>query len=122
MNETAHVAEGHEEYHEEFSIPAVSTALIVLTVATSCAIWFQLLWGPITNVLYVLMISVLKASFVVGFFMHYRYEKPWKYALTIPACVLCVTLVCALLPDIAYESYPKGPWAPYDAIVAANHE
>jgi caa(3)-type oxidase subunit IV len=120
MSETAPVAEHHDETHADYSILVVGAALLALTVATSMSLILQWspLWGSATNALFVLMISFFKASFVVGFFMHYRFEQNWKYFVTIPACILCVALVLALTPDIAHETYPKGPWSTYDRLAA----
>jgi cytochrome c oxidase subunit IV len=60
--------------------------------------------------LIVLMIGVCKAALVVGFFMHFRYEKAWKYFLTVPPCILGVVAIFALLPDIAFGTYPAVTW------------
>jgi caa(3)-type oxidase subunit IV len=113
---TAEVDAGHHDVHADYSLATVSIYLMVLTFATSCSLILQNsvgFWQAGTNTLFVFMISVLKASIVVGLFMHFKYEKSWKYAVTIPACCLCVAMVCALLPDIGQGTWPKEAWAPY---------
>jgi cytochrome c oxidase subunit 4 len=34
------------------------------------------------------------------FFMHLKFEGPWKYVVLIPAGLLLVMLVIALVPDV----------------------
>ena len=45
-------------------------------------------------------VSCTKALLVVLFFMHVKYEANWKYVLTIPASLMAVFLVLALVPDV----------------------
>jgi caa(3)-type oxidase subunit IV len=45
-------------------------------------------------------ISAAKAALVVLFFMHFWWERSWKYLLTIPTVLMAVILVVALVPDI----------------------
>lgn len=45
-------------------------------------------------------VSVAKASLVMLFFMHLKYEANWKYVLTIPASIMAVFLTLALIPDV----------------------
>ena len=108
------VAHEHDDHapHQE-NLWVIGGYLLVLTIATSATLILQQtnFWGHVTNILFVLMISVCKASLVVGFFMHFRYEKAWKFFLTIPCCTLALVLVMALLPDIAYGIWPKVPVA-----------
>lgn len=104
--------DSHEE-HEHFNLAAIGGFLVVLTAASFSTYFLEdaAWWGRGSNMLFVLMISFCKASLVVGFFMHFRYEKLWKYFLTIPPCVLGVGLTLALLPDIAYSVYTRIGWS-----------
>jgi cytochrome c oxidase subunit 4 len=45
-------------------------------------------------------VSCTKAMLVILFFMHVKYEANWKYVLTIPASMMSIFLVLALVPDI----------------------
>ena len=45
-------------------------------------------------------VSMAKASLVMLFFMHLKYEANWKYVLTIPATIMAVFLTLALIPDV----------------------
>lgn len=48
-------------------------------------------------------ISAAKASLVVLFFMHFWWERSWKYLLTLPTILMAVILVLALVPDILHR-------------------
>jgi len=48
-------------------------------------------------------ISAAKASLVVLFFMHFWWERSWKYLLTLPTILIAVILVVALVPDILHR-------------------
>ena len=45
-------------------------------------------------------ISACKAFLVIAFFMHLKWEQSWKWALTIPALIMGITLTLSLVPDI----------------------
>jgi len=49
---------------------------------------------------FMMAVSCTKALLVMLFFMHLKWEADWKYVLTIPASVMSVFLVLALVPDI----------------------
>lgn len=101
----------HEHGQHEMNLWVIVGYLLVLTLATFLTLYLpKAAWGPMTNTLFVLMIAVCKATLVVGFFMHFRYEQAWKYFLTIPPCILAVVAVFALLPDVAIGTYPRVPW------------
>jgi cytochrome c oxidase subunit 4 len=48
-------------------------------------------------------VSCTKALLVMLFFMHLKYEASWKYVLTIPASVMAIFLILALVPDIKWR-------------------
>ena len=45
-------------------------------------------------------VSCTKALLVILFFMHVKYEANWKYVLTIPASIMSMLLILALVPDV----------------------
>ena len=107
-----HAGTVHDGEHVEFNLWAIGAYLLVLTAASFSTYFLEdaLWWGRVTNTLFVLMISVCKASLVVGFFMHFKFEKAWKYVICIPPATLAVTFVFVLMPDMAYQIYPKLLW------------
>lgn len=87
-------------------------ALCVLT-----AISFAVASSPLMNdrtVGWTLMLGVscAKAFLVISYFMHLRWERAWKYALTLPTVVMAILLVAALVPDIARRTrhYAESRW------------
>ena len=101
----------HDDSHADYNVWQVVGYLLALTFATFLTLYLpRNVWPPLVNMLFVLAIATAKATLVVGFFMHYRFEKSWKYFLTLPTCVLAVVAVLALLPDVGVGTYPKAPW------------
>jgi len=49
---------------------------------------------------FMMAVSCTKAMLVVMFFMHLKYEADWKYVLTIPASIMSLFLLFALVPDV----------------------
>ena len=106
----------HEESHDshddhgEAILWTIAGYMMVLTFATFVTLFLGL--GTMTNILFVLAIAFCKATLVVGYFMHYKYEKSWKYVLTLPACILAIITVCALMPDVGIGTWPQKGWHP----------
>ncbi|QDU97015.1 cytochrome C oxidase subunit IV family protein [Lignipirellula cremea] len=50
-------------------------------------------------------VSICKALLVMLYFMHLKWEANWKYVLTIPASMMSLFLVVALVPDIGMRYY-----------------
>lgn len=53
----------------------------------------------------VLAVATMKALLVMQYFMHLKFEGPWKYVLLAPTAVLGVFLIVALVPDIGLHYY-----------------
>jgi caa(3)-type oxidase subunit IV len=106
-------AGGHDEHHDDVSMYTIAGFMLVLTAATFLTLYMPKgIWSPMTNTLFVLAIAFCKATLVVAFFMHYKYEKSWKYVVSIPACIVGIATIFALMPDIAIGTWPKGTWHP----------
>ncbi len=103
-----HSADSH------FRVGRIFFFLVMLTLATFASLFirqnFAEVWSSTTNILFVLLVAMAKASLVILFFMHWKYERGWKFVLCIPTILLAVIAVLALLPDVAYESYEKSSW------------
>ena len=84
---------------------AVFAALCVLTgmsFFTYSDLWpfkdqKQITWA------FMMAVSCTKALLVMLFFMHLEYEASWKYVLTIPASVMAIVLMLALVPDVKWR-------------------
>lgn len=97
-----------------FSVGRIFTLLVLLTLATFGSLFIQQRfhdqWSPTTNTVFILLVATAKASLVLFYFMHWRYERSWKYVLTIPTLILAIVAVLALMPDIAFDSYERASW------------
>jgi cytochrome c oxidase subunit 4 len=91
MAETQH-AHAHPNYMVVFWL------LVILTGASF--VTFFLSANSMAILLFVMLVAVCKASLVGMFFMHLKFEGPWKYVVLIPAGLLLVMLVIALVPDV----------------------
>lgn len=49
-------------------------------------------------------VSCMKALLVMLFFMHLLWEANWKYVLTIPASIMSLLVVLALVPDVGMRT------------------
>ena len=90
-----HSANGHENYAHAVPLPvltAVFAALLLLTLLTVAATWYDLgSW----NLIIALVIATFKAALVVLFFMHLRYDNPF-YAIVFITALLFVALFLGL--------------------------
>ncbi|MCA9103028.1 MAG: cytochrome C oxidase subunit IV family protein [Planctomycetales bacterium] len=97
----------------------VFVALCVLTAASFFTYSEGWPWKehPEVGRTFMMAVSCTKAALVILFFMHLKYETgAWKYVLTIPAAMMSVFLVMALVPDVmlrgrraAPEQFPNIP-------------
>jgi cytochrome c oxidase subunit 4 len=89
--------------HAEHKVPymVIFGVLVVLTVVT-VAVTFVHIESEVIKVLVALLIASIKASVVLGYFMHLKFEGKLIYVITIVPVMLCILLVCALIPDVVY--------------------
>ena len=57
-----------------------------------------IMWGAM------MAVSCAKASLVILFFMHLKWEANWKYVLTVPASIMSLFLMLMLIPDIGLRT------------------
>jgi len=71
-------------------------------------------------------VSCAKASLVILFFMHLKWEANWKYVLTVPASIMSIFLMLMLIPDIGLRTrwYAEERWlhAPPPTEKHENHD
>jgi cytochrome c oxidase subunit IV len=96
-------AHGHTEAtpHHHVNYYAVFGTLVVLTIVT-VAVAFMGIKNELAKVLLALLIASIKASAVVLYFMHMKFEGKMIYVMLILPLCLCVLLICALLPDVTF--------------------
>lgn len=99
----AHAADDPHAEHGVAKYIYVFVALCMLTMMsflTYSHFWPAALSDPHVKWLFMMAVSCTKAMLVILFFMHLKSEANWKYVLTIPASIMSVFLVLALVPDI----------------------
>jgi cytochrome c oxidase subunit IV len=96
----AHADAAHAHHGPSVSIYWVIfgclTVLTVLTVAVS-----RVYLPPVGAVVVAFMIAISKATLVVTFFMHVKYDSKVLRILCVVPTLLTMVLLLALLPDIA---------------------
>jgi cytochrome c oxidase subunit 4 len=80
----------------------------VLCICTLLSIAFDLAKSVLTRemlIVLVLGVATCKATFVLLYFMHIKFEGGWKYVLLAPTMVLACCVPFALAPDISFHYY-----------------
>jgi cytochrome c oxidase subunit 4 len=103
-----HGAVGHDDHgsHGIAKYLYVFAALTVLTTAsfmTYTDVWRNNVQSEAAGWAFMMAVSCCKALLVMLFFMHLKYEASWKYVLTIPASVMAIFLMLALVPDVKWR-------------------
>ena len=107
----SHDAEHHHPpYQLIFWMLCVFTA--ISWVADECS---DMIPGGATLAVIVLAVAVCKATCVMLYLMHLKFEKNWKYVLLCPTTILAIGLPLALLPDIGVHYYE--PDVPQNSIM-----
>jgi cytochrome c oxidase subunit 4 len=108
MAKNAHPQVGHVvPLHVLFGVLATLLVMTYITVAVS---WMN--FGRF-NLWIALAIAVFKASLVVLFFMHLKYDKPFNAIILIVAMVLVMFFVAIALTDTSqYEPNQIPGYAP----------
>lgn len=84
---------------------AIFGLLCLLTVVSVATDFLPI--GNLNVVIAVLALAVatVKASLVLMYFMHLKFEKHWKFILLMPTVLLAIGLPLALIPDISLQYY-----------------
>jgi caa(3)-type oxidase subunit IV len=99
-----HGEAGHDD-HGHGGLTKYLYVFIALCVLTSASFFtYSSYWPwhatPAVGWAFMMAVSCTKAMLVILFFMHVKYEASWKYVLTIPASVMAIFLMLALIPDV----------------------
>jgi cytochrome c oxidase subunit 4 len=98
----APAAEHHAE-HPPVPYLAIACTLFVLTGITIGVSFVNL--GKAGNVILAMAIASFKASLVILFFMHLKYEKKTMVIICLIPYLLAAVLLFALFPDVVYGQY-----------------
>ena len=85
--------------HHHVNYLYIFFALVLLTIAT-VLVAFHRFHNEVANLLLALLIASIKATLVAMFFMHLKFEGKLIYLIFFVPLVLCMLLICALIPDI----------------------
>ena len=94
--------------HHHVNYYAVFGTLVVLTIVT-VAVAFLNIRSELAKVLLALAIASIKASAVVIYFMHMKFEGKMIYLILIVPLCFCLLLVIALLPDVTFAPIYNSP-------------
>ena len=98
-NESGHAAVGHVVPLR--TLVAVLMALLALTVITVAVTYVDL--GPL-NIVIALVIALVKATLVLLYFMHLRWDRPFNAVVLITSLALVVLFIMfALIDSNAYQ-------------------
>lgn len=106
--------------HEVHSHPPYKFIFVLLCGFTALS-WIadeskSLMPSNLVLAVVVLAIAVMKATCVLLYFMHLKFERAWKYILLAPTTILAIGLPLALLPDVGVHYYDIDvPQSPIDA-------
>lgn len=107
-----------ETDHEEHSHGHVSYLIIffALMFFTAISIVADVVHIPseAVKIVIVMAVACAKATCVLLFFMHIKFEGNWKYILLAPTTILAIGLPIALMPDVATSYYIKDVPQKYD--------
>ena len=96
-----HDSHGHDAHGSASTYFAVFIALLVLTALSFGA--FALIENETVSRMVMMAISCAKASLVIMFFMHLKWEANWKYVLTFPSLLMSAFLIIMLIPDVGWR-------------------
>jgi len=75
---------------------------IFLLLLTGVEVWLAYIHAPVAIMLAALLgLSLLKAGYIVAYFMHMKYERRGLSVSLFPILILCILALLMLLPDTA---------------------
>jgi len=115
MHDASHLGDDHShDAHAHGGIAKYVYVFLALCVLTGCSFFtYSSAWpwpdSPQVGRTFMMAVSCTKAMLVILFFMHLKYEADWKYVLTIPASIMSILLIMALVPDIGLRMRTYSP-------------
>ncbi len=71
-----------------------------LLVLTGVEVWLAYIHAPVSIMLAALLgLSLLKAVYIIGYFMHMKYERRGLALSLFPILIVCILALLMLLPD-----------------------
>lgn len=104
MSTDAPTSESHEDSHAPNYLK-VFGVLCGLTVLSVLADAFKQEKIAFAIALVAFAIAIVKASYVMMYFMHLKFEGGWKYVILLPTLLLGLGLPLAMMPDLGVHYY-----------------
>ena len=101
MSDASAAAQDHSAHDHSKAYVNVLLALAVLTFVTVLVSRWH--FGRFGNILVGLTIATVKASLVVLFFMHLKYEQKWWAGIVLFPLLLVMIIIGSNLPDTAFN-------------------
>ena len=94
---------GHSEPmpHHHVNYLMIFLVLVALTIIT-VLVALKRFDNELINLLLAMLVASIKAICVAMYFMHLKFEGKLIYLIMIVPLILCVILIAALIPDIAF--------------------
>lgn len=96
---SAEAAHPHPNYLGVFYLLCLLTAVSVVADVLGGGV------GKVAITLIVMAVACAKAMFVMLYFMHLKFEGPWKYALLAPTITLAIGIVVTLGAEFCVHYY-----------------
>lgn len=91
----------HDDHHgPSFKMYMVVFGILAVCTAMSFGINAIFGLGSTTGLILIMLVSIVKATFVVAIFMHLKWDWSHLYFIIVPVFILGVLMVIVLLPDI----------------------
>lgn len=94
--------------HAHVGVGVYLMVALALVFLTACSYWTYTPFWPFGDNdsikrLWMMAVSCTKAMLVILFFMHLKWEANWKWVVTVPASLMSLLLILALVPDIGFR-------------------
>ncbi|MCC6418033.1 MAG: cytochrome C oxidase subunit IV family protein [Gemmataceae bacterium] len=94
------MTDSHDPGHHEPTLNLYFTVFVALSIFTAMSfLVFELVADKLTAMLIILGVAVAKATLVVMYFMHAKYDWGRIYFLIIPVVILAIMMMVVLMPD-----------------------
>lgn len=102
--DAAHPHAAHND-HSHGGVGVYLMVALALVFLTACSYWTYTPFWPFGESvaikrLWMMAVSCTKAMLVILFFMHLKWEANWKWIVTVPASMMSMLLILALIPDV----------------------
>ena len=97
-----------DDHEPHVGVGVYLSVALALVFLTACSYWTYTPFWPFGDAIFIkrlwmFAVSCTKAMLVILFFMHLKWEANWKWVVTVPASMMSLLLILALVPDIGFR-------------------